>query len=203
MTLPWRDTPERYGRVARLLHWGMALILLWQFTGMILRLILGRTPLMAFWVGTHQSVGTVLLALILLRLAWAWVNRGRRPAQPRTAAGRAARLGHAALYALLVIVPALSLLRAFGNGRGYAFLGHQLVPRSGVRIEWMSAPADLLHAKLAWLLLALIIGHAAMALLHHFVWRDGVLRRMAGRLSPGAGPSPGSRAKAAGAVRGE
>ncbi|MGX9964894.1 cytochrome b [Roseomonas sp. F4] len=181
MTVQWRDTPERYGLVSRLLHWLMAVILLWQFTGMILRLILGRTPLMGFWVGTHQSIGTVLLALILLRLAWAWSNRRRRPAPTRNLAGRAARMGHAALYGLMAVIPALGLLRAFGSGRGYAFFGHQLVPRTGQRIEWMAAPADLLHSKLAWLLLALILGHVVMALLHHFVWRDGLLLRMAGR----------------------
>jgi cytochrome b561 len=183
----WRDTTERYGLVTRLLHWAMALILLWQFTGMSLRLILGRTPLMAFWVGTHQSIGTVLLMLILLRLLWAWSNRRRRPRQEPTWAGKAARFGHAALYVLLLVVPALSLLRAFGNGRGYAFFGHQVVGRTGVRIEWMAAPADLLHSKLAWLLLALIFGHAAMALVHHFVRRDGVLLRMAGRARQRAG----------------
>lgn len=181
MALQWRDTPDGYGLVTRLLHWAMALILLWQFTGMILRLILGRTPLMAFWVGTHQSIGTVLLALILLRLTWAWASRRRRPAQEPGWNGRAAFAGHCALYGLMFVAPALALLRAFGNGRGYAFFGHQVVPRTGVRIEWMAAPADLLHSKLAWLLLALILGHVVMALVHHFVWRDGVLLRMAGR----------------------
>lgn len=174
--MQWRDAPERYGQVSRLLHWGMALILLWQFTGMILRLILGRTPLMAFWVGTHQSVGTLLLVLTLLRLLWAWINRGRLPPQ----AGLAARIGHGLLYALLLVLPSLGLLRALGDGRGYAFFGLQIVPRGGPRIEWMAAPANLLHAKLAWLLLALILGHVLMALLHHLVWRDGTLRRMAG-----------------------
>jgi cytochrome b561 len=181
MAIVWRDTPAQYGLVTRLLHWGMALILLWQFTGMILRLLLGRTPLMAFWVGSHQSVGTVLLALILLRLGWAWLNRGRRPAPDRGPVGRAARLGHGLLYALLLVVPCLAFLRAFGNGRGYAFFGYPVVPRTGVRIEWMAAPADLLHGKLAWLLLALIVGHVVMALVHHFAWRDGLLLRMAGR----------------------
>lgn len=175
------DTPERYGQVTRLLHWGMALILLWQFTGMILRLILGRTPLMAFWVGSHQSVGTVLLALVLLRLLWAWVNRRRRPPHDRTPVGRAAMIGQGALYALLLVLPALGLLRALGSGRGNAFFGWPVTPRTGVRIEWMTAPADLLHSKLAWLLLALILGHVAMALVHQFVWRDGMLLRMAGR----------------------
>ncbi len=175
------DTPERYGLVTRLLHWGMALILLWQFTGMILRMILGRTPLMAFWVGSHQSVGTVLLGLILLRLGWAWANRGRRPAHDRTPIGWAALIGQRVMYALLLIVPSLALLRAVGAGRGFAFFGHQVVERTGQRIGWMADPADLLHSKLAWLLLALIAGHVAMAMVHRFAWRDRVLARMVGR----------------------
>ncbi|MBR0680453.1 cytochrome b [Roseomonas eburnea] len=181
MALQWRDTPESYGLVTRLLHWTMALILLWQFTGMILRLVLGRTPLMAFWVGTHQSIGSVLLMLIVLRLLWAWANRKRRPGHDRSGIGRAALVGQLALYALLLVVPALALLRALGSGRGFAFFGHQVVERTGQRIEWMAGPADLLHSKLAWLLMALILGHAAMALVHHVVWRDGVLMRMGGR----------------------
>jgi cytochrome b561 len=181
------DTPDRYGAVTRLLHWAMALILLWQFTGMALRLMLGRTPLMAFWVGTHQAVGTVLLALIVLRLAWAWMNRGRRPVHARTPLGWAALVGQRALYVLMLVVPALALLRAVGGGRGFALFGWQVVERTGQRIGWMADPADLLHARLAWLLLALILGHAAMALAHHVVWRDGTLLRMAGRARGAAG----------------
>lgn len=176
------DTPERHGLVTRLLHWAMALILLWQFTGMALRLVLGRTPLMAFWVGTHQSVGTLLLGLAVIRLGWALANRGARPVDERTPLGWSAVAGQRALYVLMLIVPLLAVLRALGGGRGYAVFGYQVVERTGVRIPWMVAPAELLHGRLAWLLLALILGHAAMALVHHFVWRDGVLLRMAGRV---------------------
>ena len=181
------DRPDRYGLVTRLLHWGMAAILLWQFTGMILRMLLGRTPLMAFWVGTHQSVGTLLLALVAVRIAWAIANRARRPAHGRSAIGRAAWAGLVALYGLMLVVPTLAVLRAIGGGRGYAVFGWQLVPRGGARIEWMAAPAELLHGRLAWLLLALVLGHVAMALVHHFLLRDGLLLRMAGRATPAAG----------------
>ena len=27
----WLDTPARYGRISRWLHWGMALLFAWQF----------------------------------------------------------------------------------------------------------------------------------------------------------------------------
>jgi cytochrome b561 len=36
----------------------------------------------------------------------------------------------------------------------------------------------LIHGKAAWLLIALVAVHAAAALRHHFILRDGILRRM-------------------------
>ncbi|MFA5581321.1 MAG: cytochrome b [Paracoccaceae bacterium] len=179
--LQWLDTPDRYGIVTRVLHWGMALVFLWQFTGMILRLILGRTPLMAFWVGTHPPVGMVLLILIAARLIWAWHNRHRRPPHGTDRLGRLARLGQGALYALMLIIPSLGLLRLYGSERGFALFGRQIFAPRAEKVAWMSAPADALHSPLAWTLLALIVGHVAMALAHHFRWRDGVLQRMTGK----------------------
>jgi cytochrome b561 len=102
--------------------------------------------------------------------------------------GRAALAGQRVMYALMLVVPTLAVLRAIGGGRGYAVFGWQVVDRSGVRIDWMAAPADLLHGRLAWVLLALVLGHAAMAVAHEVLWRDGVLLRMAGRAK---GTAPG------------
>ena len=78
MKIQWLDTPERYGLITRTLHWGMALILAWQFLGMILRQLLGRTPLVSTIAGTHSSVGTLLFALIVIRLLWGLMNRINR-----------------------------------------------------------------------------------------------------------------------------
>ncbi len=63
-----RDTEAAYGPVTRLLHWGIAALILWQFLGMGLRLIFGRTPLVSFFVGSHQPVGLVLFVLIVARV---------------------------------------------------------------------------------------------------------------------------------------
>lgn len=179
--IAWRDTPLRYGLVTRLLHWGMALLMLWQFTGMGLRLALGRTPLVSFFVGSHAPVGTLLLLLALVRLGWGISSRRHRPPHEAGPVGRAAQLGHAALYLLMAVVPALALLRLYGSGRGFAPFGIPLFAPRETRIEWMMAPANMLHSTLAWTLLALIAGHIAMALLHQLYWRDGLLLRMAGR----------------------
>lgn len=179
--LPWMDTPQRFGLVSRVLHWGMAALFLWQFMGMILKVTVGRTVVTGFFVGTHSSVGTLLLALVLVRGAWGLLNAKRRPNPDPGLLGRLATLGHLALYTLMMLVPALALLRSYGSGRAFAPFGLPLFSGfEGGPIGWMTAPGNAAHGLLGWVLLALIAGHVGMVALHRFVWRDDVLNRMAG-----------------------
>lgn len=184
-SLPLRDTDQAYGRVSRLLHWSIAALMLWQFLGMGLRLLLGRQPVVSFFVGWHQPVGTVLFVLIALRLAWALANRGNRPDHGRGLGGRAARLGHLALYLVMAAVPAAALLRAYGGERAFAPFGFQLFPAQTPPVGWMVGLGDALHGEMAWLLLLLILGHVVMVGVHESMWRDGTLARMAGRRRTG------------------
>ena len=179
------DSPQRYGTPSRLLHWCMALLLAWQFTGMAVKLILGKHPVSAFFVGTHGSVGALLFALLLVRLLWALCNWGRRPPRSPDAVGWFAKAGHIVMYALMLIVPWQALLRAYGSGKGLAVFGMPLLPATGERVDWMMMPANAAHGLLAWTLLALIAGHIAMVIVHRVVWRDTVASRMFG--SPGQG----------------
>jgi len=181
-----QDTTERYGLVSRGLHWGMALLFAWHFLGASCRALLGRDSALASFVfsGTHRQMGTLLFVLIVLRLLWVLVERHHRPGYTPNTLGWLARLGHWAMYALLLIVPSLGLLRQYGSGRGFAPFGIPLMADTGVRVEWMMAPANAVHGLLGWTLLLLIFGHIVMALVHHFHMRDGMLWRMWGR-APG------------------
>ena len=187
---PWLDTPARYGLVSRALHWGMAALFAWQFAGMAVRLLVGRSPLTAFMVGTHAPLGTLLLVLVLARGAWGLANARRRPRHAPGVLGRLATLGHLVLYAGMLVVPSLALLRAAGSGRGFAPFGIPLfAPFSGGPVGWMVAPANAAHGLLAWTLLTLVAGHIAMVVVHRRLWRDDVLHRMAGPLAAPAGES--------------
>ena len=179
---PWLDTPQRYGRISRWLHWGMALLFGWQFIGMGLRIALGRTPLVSFFVGTHASVGLLLLGLVLLRGTWGLINRRRRPPHGSGWLGRAARLGHGALYVLMVVIPSLAFVRLYGSGRAFAWFNAIPMFSAGPKSETLIAPADLLHGPLAWTLLALVVGHVIMVVLHRRLWHDDVAQRMIGRV---------------------
>lgn len=177
----WMDSKERYGHISRLLHWLMAAMIIWQFTGMILRLILGRQPLVAFFVKWHPIVGSMLLVLIVLRVIWFYINRHQRPSPGDGLAGRLARLGHGALYLLMLLIPSLGLLRLYGSGRGFSPFGIEIFAATGREIQWTIDLADRLHGEFAWTLLALILGHIIMVIVHEKRWSDGTLARMAGR----------------------
>ena len=180
MKLPWQDTEHIYGLVSRLMHWTMALLFGWQFLGMLVKIIVGRSPLTAFLVGTHRPVGLILLALCLLRILWAVYNAQRRPTYAASMAGRLARLGHITLYGLMLLIPALALLRQLGSGKAFSAFGISISQNTGIEVGWMMAPADLLHGVLAWCLLALIAGHVIMVLMHRYHLKDDTLTRMLG-----------------------
>lgn len=156
------DNKNHYGSISRLLHWGMALLLLWQFATALSHELLEDTALGDFMWSAHKPTGFILLLLIVVRTVWALLNLSRRP----PSLNWAARLGHIALYVLMLVVPTLGLLRQYGSGRAFEPFGIPLFGGFEKEIEWLVAPGNLLHGSLAWTLLALIVGHIVMAFWH-------------------------------------
>lgn len=170
------DNRETYGTISRLLHWGMALLLGWQFLSAGSHLLFDDTAIEAFFWPTHKPVGLMLFVLIVLRAIWALAHLRARP----PSVNRLATLGHVVLYALVVVIPALALLRQYGSGRSWEPLGIPLFPGfEGEKIEWMMTPANLLHSWLGWTLLALVVGHIFFAIWHRRrADQPDVLKRM-------------------------
>lgn len=115
---------------------------------------------------------------MFLRGGWGVANARRRPAHQAGAFGLAANLGHLTIYALMILVPVLALARAYATGRGFTWLGVEMIAATGAELGLLKAVANDLHGPLGWLLLALIFAHVAMSLVHHFILRDGTLLRM-------------------------
>ncbi|AHL74390.1 cytochrome B561 [Stutzerimonas stutzeri] len=172
------DSTARYGTASRLLHWSMGAILAWQFATAAAHLLFEDTGVERFLWGTHKVVGTLLILLIVIRALWSIYNRGHRPPSLNIMA----QLGHLAMYALMLAVPLLALIRQYGSGRSFAPLGIPLMSGfEGDPIDWLTAPGNLLHSWLGWLLMILILGHIAMVFIHRRRPRDhDVLARMVG-----------------------
>ena len=172
------DNHARYGSLSRLLHWGMAIVLGWQFVTVLARVLAEKSALDNFMWATHKPVGLILMVLVVIRLLWALLSLARRPASISVMA----KLGHWAMYACMVIVPLVALLRQYGSGREFVAFGYTVMPGfSGPKIDWMVNLAGLLHGNLGWALLVLIAGHVLMAFMHRGQGEKNVLPRMIGR----------------------
>jgi cytochrome b561 len=88
-----------------------------------------------------------------------------------------AKLNEYGLYGLLLVQPLSGLAMMLSRGRPFTLFFWQ-VPALLDRAPTVSSLFRSVHEIGAWGLLALISLHAAAALLHGFVLRDGVLQRM-------------------------
>lgn len=133
----------------------------------------------------HNTLGFLLLGLVLARLAWRVSNP--TPELPAALAAYQrflARLTHAALYALLIIFPLTGwwALSAYDGEFPIFFFGWDNVPRIVPRVaEGAMFDADFFGEvhETCWKIGAVILGlHVAAALWHRYVRKDGVLQRM-------------------------
>ena len=171
-----RGRPETYGSFTRWLHWLMAVVLLWQFASAITHQLAEDSPLDEFLWASHKSVGALLMALIVIRILWSLATARQRPAP----VSGLARLGHWAMYALLLAIPSLALVRQYGSGREFSPFGLPLISGfDGDKIEWMTDLGSNFHSLLAWILLVLIVGHIAAAAWHWLTGRKDIFHRMA------------------------
>lgn len=166
--------PERlrYDGNTIALHWATALLvaLLWG-GGQTFRAF-GR-PFAPTLHAVHISLGITLVAVLCARVAWRLTRGTKLPDPAGDLLHRIARGMHLLLYVMAGLVVSLGITTAFTSGDSW--FGVFAFPRA---TRTLAHNVHNLHALAANTLLALAGAHAAAALLHHYVLRDGVLRRM-------------------------
>jgi cytochrome b561 len=174
-----RNTAQRWGAVAQLLHWLVVALIITQFTLFALFDDLPSGPKKLALLARHKSVGITILMLAVLRLVWRWTNP--TPPLPDTlkpSQRTLARLTHALLYVLLFGVPIAGWMMSSARGFPVSWFGlftlPDLVPKNKPLYELLVTT----HGILGWTLGVVAIIHMLAALMHHFVLKDDVLRRM-------------------------
>jgi cytochrome b561 len=176
-----RNSQTDWGWPSKLLHWiGALAVLILLVHGWWMVHMAPRPERFANYLW-HAALGYDLLALLVLRLLWRWMNPV--PAMPddlKRWEVIAARSGHFGLYVLL-FASALS---------GWALAGTFKRPMAldlfGLPIPQLTSPGnrtlhDVLeetHMITSYLLAALVVVHIAGSLRHHFIKRNAVMRRM-------------------------
>ncbi len=166
-----------YGSIAIALHWGVFVMVV--VVG-VLGLLHDSWPdaTQAFWINIHAICGLLLWITVMARLAWRRANPPPPlPADVDDATRRLSGPVHAALYALLLVIPAIGIVTFVWHGRAFDF-GLFRIDFGVHKNRAVFHPTEDIHGYLAYTLFLIAALHALAALWHHFIRRDGVLRRM-------------------------
>lgn len=174
-----RNTARSYGIIAQAFHWLIAALVFVQLALGVYAADLPVSLARLQWLSRHKSLGLTILALVLLRLAWRWMNPP--PALPDSIPRwqrRAAVANHWLLYLLLVLAPLAGWLRSSTAGLSVRWFGLFQVPDLMSKNVELSELFMQLHRGCVVLLALLLAVHIGAALRHLLVLRDGVMHRM-------------------------
>ncbi len=171
--------PWRYSVAARVLHWAIALLIVFTTALGWRMLFIEKEPGADQWFDLHRSIGLTIFTLVAARIVWRLAHAPEPLPDdvPRWQA-RLASVVHGLLYLLMVAIPVTGYLGAAHTKADVTWFNRIVVPR------WTPPDHDLaeqlfsVHGTLVWVLVALVALHVAGALKHWLVDKDGVFERM-------------------------
>ncbi len=168
-----------YTAIAKVLHWGMALLIIGLLSLGFVMTGLPLSPEKLQYYAWHKWAGVSLFLLVWLRLAWRLFNPPPPYSESMSALlRRLAHLGHAMLYGLMIVIPLSGWLLSSAKGVQTVAFGVLAVPDLLQKDKEMGNLLHEVHEALNFALLLLLLGHVAAALKHHWVDRDDILKRM-------------------------
>ncbi|HEY5714787.1 MAG TPA: cytochrome b [Psychromonas sp.] len=173
-----RKPVQQYNKLAKLLHWLSAIVIVCLF---VLGLWMLDLNYYHDWYYTaphiHKSVGLCLFILTLLRILWK-ISTAAPAIDGKDWEIQAAKLTHALLYILLIGILISGYMITTADGSGIAVFNWFSVPGFGSIVENQEDIAGTIHYYLALILIGLAIVHALAALKHHFINKDNTLSKM-------------------------
>lgn len=179
------ETGHRYGRVAILLHWTIAVLVLSNLA-LGLGIELTADAQRGALVRLHKSIGVTVLLISLARVAWRLAHKPGPSLTPQPYR-RLAHAVHVAFYVLIVLLPLSgwtmislatpqrpTLLWGLVRWPAIGWLAQQPGPHKAV----LHGLAGSTHLALAILMAALVVLHVAGALWHSWRGEHGGLRTM-------------------------
>jgi len=172
------DDKTNYDNVAIALHWLTALLVVVQFA---LAVTWDEFPrdTRENLQGVHVSLGVLLTAVVVARIAWRLMPGHQRPAIVSGWVKLASKAVHYLLYVLLVVQAGLGFAWRWGQGHDVAFFGLFAIPGPyGALARPTRHLLAEFHEKVGWAIVIIAFGHALAALYHHYRLHDRVLGRM-------------------------
>ncbi|RYV03936.1 cytochrome B [Shewanella sp. OPT22] len=175
-----KNTTERYGLIAMLLHWIMALTIFGLFG---LGLYMVELSYYDEWyrgsLELHKAIGIILVAGLALRVLWRKYSKPPQDIATNTKlVNRAAKWAHRILYLILATLLISGYLISTADGRSIDVFGIFEVIAMPSMHEQQEDIAGVTHWGLAWTLIIMVGLHAAAAVKHHFIDKDDTLKRI-------------------------
>lgn len=187
----WANGPGGYGGISRLVHWLTAalmvgIVALGLYSSSLPRDIALRDDILV----VHKSLGLLIIVLTVARLGWVLYSPAPLDAgKLRPWERKAAHLGHALLYLVLLLMPLSGLVFSEGAGRDVTFFNLFSLPQF-LPLDAALAPREQVYYKIGkylhenvfqWALYAIFVVHIAGVLKHRLIDGDrDTLRRMWG-----------------------
>lgn len=167
---------QRYNAGARALHWIIAVMIIANLiTGLFHDAMKGISVM-----PTHKAIGLTVLVLSVLRLVWRLMYKP--PPSPGYHTGFevfVSKVMHGLLYVLMIAMPLSGWIMSSPGPRPLTWFGIFDWPKLAVvKDSPLAEFAHNFHGIGGWITLLLILGHVGAALRHHFILKDGTLRRM-------------------------
>jgi cytochrome b561 len=188
----WYNDRLRYGHVSRLLHWGMALLILGSVAlGLYSGSLTRGDPVRDAVLEVHKSIGLLLLGLVIVRIVWLGISpRPSKPSDLKRWEMVLSGFVQTSLYALMLAMPLTGILLSQSAGRSIDFFGIFTLPQL-LPVDTAVPPTQRLgviagaifHKNVLELMLYLLLAlHVAGFAKHHFMERKPhLLRRIWGR----------------------
>lgn len=138
----------------------------------------------------HKSFGVVVFIFAIWRIVWR-IKKGWPSALSESNKFEliAAKVVHWLLITSTVLYPISGFMMSGAGGYGIPFFGMYLLPKlakddplkSSELLGSISELGSALHGLMFWALVAIIVLHVVGALKHHFIYKDGTIKRMLGR----------------------
>ena len=173
------NTTNGYGAVAKFLHWTIVVLIIAQYVIAETAEELPDGIEKLAVISRHKSLGMVVLVLALARIGWKLANRGRPVPVPMPAWQRmSAAAGHGLLYLLILAQPLSGWAMSSAANYPVTLFGWFQFPAIVGANHDLHELMEEVHEVLFVAMLTIAAVHVAAALYHHFVLKDGVLRRM-------------------------
>ena len=181
-----KDRHESFAGETIALHWILALAIIFMIPFGISLDGQPEGDAKTARVSLHVSIGLLVLLVGLVRLLWRLNNGLPRPAGEHSAwQPRMARVVHIILLIAPIYMPIGGMMFALGKGYQIGLFGLTLVGASNSPPAGLEPIAHVMHGLGGFVVALTVLLHAAGALKHHFIDRDGTMRRMLGRtISP-------------------